>query len=365
MKFINDNWANNHILSRDAALLRWQHSGALRDGDQDAPPSILLAWQDDRIVGMLGMTYVRWLQAGCTYLGAWSSHWFVLPELRKSHLSLLLIRRAADLGPEVIGSLGVNDRAISVIRNIGYEVVSEIARWVAIIDPAKTAALLVASGMDSSLLREILTSCRERVVRENTSAFAQRDWEIEEWHDDIAPEWDNYWEQCLSPGFTGVVRDSTYLRWRYSGHPTFRYRTSLARHRLSGKIGGMVVSRIETVRDRAERVMRVVDVLSDNRAATECLLEQIICEARENDVAFADFYCTKLIDGLADAGFRVEHTHTDPFPVPFRLQPLEMGGRPLNAAIRLPAHLRGTLGKVAAQGALYLTKSDGDQDRPN
>ena len=111
--------------------------------------------------------------------------------------------------------------------------------------------------------------------------------------------------------------------------------------------------------------MRIVDLLAQSRDATDCLLNHLMGDARKAGVAFADFYCTKPIDGLADAGFRIEQGPADPYPVPFRLQPLEPGGRPLNAAIRLPARLRGTLGPLSARGALYLTKSDGDQDRPN
>jgi hypothetical protein len=364
MRFLDEQWARNHVLSRDETLLRWQYDASLRDG-RAGPPSILLAWRADEIVGMLGLTYMRWIQDGQIYLGAWTSHWFVRPELRESPLSLLLLRRASQLGAQIIGSVGVNDRAVGIICHLGYEIIREIPRWVAVIDPVKTATLLAAAGVDDSPSDALLSFCRERTIPERTPAHRDSEWEVSEWSDDVAAEWDVCWEHCLQSRFTGVVRDSAYIRWRYVAHPTFRYEVRVARHRTSGNVGGLLVSRLETVKDRTERVLRIVELLTYGRPATDCLLDDFARRARDAAVAFTDFYCTSAIDGLADAGFRHEEVANRPFAIPFRLQPLEPGERPLNAAIKLPASLRGTLGEAAARGALYLTKSDGDQDRPN
>jgi hypothetical protein len=90
-----------------------------------------------------------------------------------------------------------------------------------------------------------------------------------------------------------------------------------------------------------------------------------VAEARESGVAFADFYCTKRVEGLGTAGFHIEQLHDTSFPIPLRLQPLEAGGRPLNVALRLPPAARGMLREHFSLDALYVTKSDADQDRPN
>jgi len=71
------------------------------------------------------------------------------------------------------------------------------------------------------------------------------------------------------------------------------------------------------------------------------------------------------VEGLKDAGFYVEQLDRGSFQIPLRFQPLEAGGRALNAAIRMPSALRGTLADQLSRGVLYLTKADGDQDRPN
>lgn len=365
MAFIHDYWANNHILSRSEALVRWQYDSSLRgDCDCESPPSILLAWSADRIVGMLGLTYIRWLQGGRTYCGAWTSHWFVAPEFRRSQLSLSLIRRAGQFGAELIGSVGINDLAMSLIKNIGYEPIDEIPRWVGVIDPIKTAALIGATNVD---LRgdELLAACRARAVAPRADSQRVNAWKIAEWTDADADDWNTLWHADLSANFAGPVRDAAHIQWRYLRHPTFQYRVLVARHRSTSNVGGIAVTRMETVKGRTERVLRVLELLTNGRDATDALLHQLVSDAGEAEVAFADFYCTKRIEGLAEAGFHVERLQGNRFSIPLRLQPLEAGGRPLNAAVRLPSSLRGTLRQRLSQNELYLTKSDGDQDRPN
>jgi hypothetical protein len=363
MRFLNDRWAENHILSRDEALIRWQYNTVLRDSRPDAPPSILVAWCANDIVGMLGLSFVKWRQAGCTNLCAWTTHWVVVPEMRQSYLSFLLIKRATELAP-VIGSLGINDQALKLLPSLGYEIIPEIPRWVAIIDPQKVAALLLASGSEHSCEEEMRASLRARAVRMPTRG-AHSEWEVVEWSDDMATDWDAYWESGISADYMGAVRDSSFLRWRYVQHPKFHYRVWVARHSSSARIGGIAVSRFETVKGRSERVLRILDLLGEPPAVTACLLDHLRCEAIEGEAAFADFYCTQAIDGLAEAGFRIENSSTHLFPIPFRLQPLEAGGRPINAGIRLPNSKQGALCDAFSSGALYLTRADADQDRPN
>ncbi|HEY2379369.1 MAG TPA: hypothetical protein VGH98_25535 [Gemmatimonadaceae bacterium] len=363
MSFLHEHWAKNHILSRDAALFRWQYEAKLRDGREDAP-TVLLAWRCNKIVGMLGLTFMRWLQEGLTYTGAWSSHWFVVPELRTSPLSLLLIREASRLGIEVLGTVGTTSHSSSILRARGYDWIPEIPRWVGIIDQTSTATLLLASGIPASQRDEVTSFCQERVVRHTHAASHAEDWQIVEWSDKLGDEWDVCWNRSAARGFVGVIRNAAYLRWRYARHPRFKYEIRLARHCSSG-VGGLLVFRLETVRGRTEQVARICELLTEGPDATNSLLSRFVGDARQAGISFADFYCSKPIQGLSEAGFNIERTLTDPFTLPSRLQPVEQGGRPLNSAIRFPASLRGSLEDAVARGALYLTKSDGDQDRPN
>jgi hypothetical protein len=252
---------------------------------------------------------------------------------------------------------------MKLLPSLRYESIDEIPRWVAVIDPVKTASLVLATRTDFTEEAEVRRSCQERCAPRPDGQRVTNG-EVSEWTDRDANDWDSAWAR-ISKDFTGVVRDSAYIRWRYLRHPTFRYEVLIARDRESGEVSGIAVSRSETVKGRPEQVLRVLELLATDRAASASLLSRLMGDAWQAGVAFADFYCTKRVDGLAEAGFRIEQLQTTSFPIPLRLQPLEAGGRPLNAALRLPTALRGTLLEQLHQDALYVTKSDGDQDRPN
>jgi hypothetical protein len=128
----------------------------------------------------------------------------------------------------------------------------------------------------------------------------------------------------------------------------------------------MVVFRCEQVRGRSEIVMRVVEFLATppaQRALTRSLLEA----ARAAGVTYADFYCSSAAAarGLEEAGFHLESMGDDQPVFPTRLQPLEHGRFSLRALLRLPSAMRGRLNALVDAGRLYVTKADGDQDRPN
>jgi len=53
-RFIDNHWRRGHVLARDEVLLRWQFDHTRAKGKAFHGPSVLLAWEEDRIVGMLG-----------------------------------------------------------------------------------------------------------------------------------------------------------------------------------------------------------------------------------------------------------------------------------------------------------------------
>ncbi|MDX6514199.1 MAG: hypothetical protein QOE36_3703, partial [Gaiellaceae bacterium] len=96
---------------------------------------------------------------------------------------------------------------------------------------------------------------------------------------------------------------------------------------------------------------RIVELLGDDGA-----LGSLVDAAQATGAAFADFYCAGAGESAAPleaAGFRREaDLHAE---VPSRLQPVEAG------RTEIPLAIAG----VDASAPLYVTRSDGDQDRPN
>ena len=75
----------------------------------------------------------------------------------------------------------------------------------------------------------------------------------------LAAGWDSFWAK-LGPGLLGPSKDLSYLKWRYIDHPTFQYEIRLALH--GSEILGLTVYRLEKIRDRDEKVLRVVEFLA-------------------------------------------------------------------------------------------------------
>ena len=141
----------------------------------------------------------------------------------------------------------------------------------------------------------------------------------------------------------GTWRDADYLTRRYVAHPRFRYGVHAS--------DALLVHRVEQPLGRDERVVRIVELLGDDGA-----LGALVGAAGNAGAAFADFFCADAAGStgaLEAAGFRRE-ADLD-VEVPSRLQPLEPG------RTELPLAIAG----VDPSAPLYVTRSDGDQDRPN
>src|SRR3989440_8856987 len=104
MRFIGTEWRAGHIFSRDEQLLRWQFAPERLRGRQAPGPTVLLAWLDGVIVGMLGLTGFELNVVGDRCPAIWLSHWFAAPAHRRHNVALRLLWAARDLGFEAIAT---------------------------------------------------------------------------------------------------------------------------------------------------------------------------------------------------------------------------------------------------------------------
>jgi len=366
MRFIGTHWRAGHILSRDETLLRWQFDPTLIKGRSLPGPSVMLAWHGDEIVGILGLIGFDLNVAGVPVAGAWLSHWFAVPEYRARNVATRLILAVRGLGLEVLGAVGANDVSKKALLAWGWELIPDLPRWIGVIDRPQTTALLSASG--AAVAPEAAEElCGRHLVVDGAQAPASAErLEVVPWTADLAEAWDRCWRERLAQTVVGNTRDSAYLRWRYAKRPRFRYEMWVARHPADGSVAGIAVFRLEQVSERPERVLRVVEFLASPEA--EPSLAQFVAQAaRDHGVAFADFYCSsaRAARGLERIGFKLAPTAAEAPAFPCRLQPLEGGHYRMMAMLQLPSGLGGKLESLIETVRLYVTKSDGDQDRPN
>ena len=364
MEFIGTEWRAGHILSRDEELLRWQFAPELLRGRRAPGPTVLLARLDGAIVGMLGLTGFDLTVLGDRYPAIWLSHWFAAPAYRRYSVALRLLWAARDLGIEALVTLGANDVSARLLQRLGLELIPRLPRWVGVFDvPGAVELVRAADGGISAQDAEQL--CRRHLVTPPETAAPSGAFRAVGWSAGTAAAWNRFWGERLAPRLVGATRDDAYLQWRYLAHPRFAYQVRFARRDADGAVEGLVVYRAEQVDGLASRVFRVVEFLA-TAAAEPCLVRSLLEATREAGAVGADFYCSSAHSAraLTRAGFHREAADA-PVPFPSRLQPLEAGLYPMTTLVRLPGVWRPRLERLVTEGRLYITKSDGDQDRPN
>jgi hypothetical protein len=365
MTFIGSQWRAGHIFSRDEALLRWQFAPERLRGRSSPGPTVLLAWLNGEIVGMLGVAGFDLSLLGTRYSGVWLSHWFASPAHRSSNVAMRLIWAARELGVDAFATLGANEVSTKLLACLGLQVIPDLPRWVGVFDADSAADLLCAAN--PGLLREdAVRQCRNHLVVAPASDRRGDDYRSVPWDAAVAGAWDRFWADRLAPRLVAATRDAAYLQWRYVAHPRFTYHVRFARRERDDAVEGLVVFRVEQVRDRPWRVIRIVDFLASEEGEA-CLVAAVREAARASGAVLGDFYCSSApaAGALGRAGFRLQPAGGDGAAFPSRLQPLQPGHFRMSALARLPGEWRGALLGLADDGRLYLTKSDGDQDRPN
>jgi len=179
-------------------------------------------------------------------------------------------------------------------------------------------------------------------------------------NDGLPPGYDPDWAAYPSIVF-GTVRSAQYLDWRYLRHPVFSYRiksTGGARH------PAVCIYRVENTRGSAQYpVGRITELFfpdtESGRQDGIRVLKAALADLQRADCAFADHYCSSgpcrsVIEaaGMETATDLPLATRLSPIEATHHHQNLEVWSKPANP---YPSDL----------GDFYITKADGDQDRPN
>jgi hypothetical protein len=342
--FIDEHWRHGHLLARDAELLRWQH----RFPGEDQRLSFLVARSAGRIVGALGVIVVSFGIHGRRSSAGWLTTWIATPAAREDQGGLRLLRHVLDEPFGFVGTTGANDTALRIYRALGFSIRESVPRWVRVISDDALATLLGDRSLPDGA--------------PSSGPPASGSLRICTWSEGHAERWDELWERRLAPRLIGVWRDAAYLRWRYLEHPHFTYMVRVAEDE-NGSLRGMAVYRIAEVQGAEGRVARIVDLHGDAEAMT-ALASDVVGAAAQAGAAFAEFFCSAGIvaEPLEACGFTVEPEPTHALPALIEPLNLELSAR-LTGAFRVGASV-GVDQAVFASDALYITRSDCDQDRP-
>ena len=346
-RFLADAYHDRYIL-RDRRYSDWY----FRNHENPASPNIFVISDGRHILGMLGFMAVQMLWGYTTVKGAWGANWMVRSDHRHG-VGIPLLKRLTERFDVVLGQ-GASVETERIVPAMGFSFYPKLNRYIRVLDESKVKRLCSQKLTDNeldALLAPYRDDGREKADPANMVRQVNGRFDSEFYR----PDWSLYPQLAYS-----TLRSADYLSYRYVQHPYFDYRCYLAGRATSP---ALAVHRIEAVKDTEITVCRMLEFFfpdsGEGRHCAKALLERVVADAQEAQVSFIDFVCPSsgLADILSEAGFVEEQE----FFIPLRFSPIEHGSRPQNLTLwSSPA-----LGPRPPLSQWYITKADGDQDRPN
>ncbi|MEQ6356844.1 hypothetical protein ABNX05_19630 [Lysinibacillus sp. M3] len=350
-KAIDELWVNNHIYVRDVKLLNsmFYESPYKHFITQSNDYSFLGVWDNQKIVGLLGVIPFKFNQKGKISFGVCLTNWIVEESYRKTGAGMELLKFVQNLNPSIILSLGINDNVKKLYKALKWEVMDSLPRWVGIVNKQRVIEK-VFKGNDSSLknIDEIKIvendSDMNHFIFNNTGLNSM--------------QWNLFHESKLLSKYIGISREFNYIEWRYLKHPTFTYKYVL--YKDNDGIKGLVIYRIESIL-KDSKIGRIVEILTDDKEVELKLIKHLI--NYEKSLLFWDFYCASTIASwsLENVGFKKSDNQSY---FPTRFQPLDLSVSSIKSAIYINPGVLKKL-NVFDINPWYITKGDSDQDRPN
>ena len=311
MRFIDESWRRNHIMSRDRTLFEFQHKWG-------SEISFVLSETEGKITGILGYIPYDRKNRDIT-LAIWKTN--KTEEIMQGIHILSFLREHGDA--RTVSAPGINPKTIPVYRFLGFET-GKMKQW-----------YRLRGIKDYKIARVVNTEIPEYQADEKT--------EITEINDFSQAKTDFGIDDCLFRD-RQLRKSEEFLERRYFKHPVFSYLKYGIR---SGKKKLFIVLRVQTCLDSA--VLRVIDCIGDHELFRDFtpeidrLLENYGCE-------YADCYETGVADCVFEQGGWLPVTESGNI-MPDYFAPFEQR----NIDICYMSELEGAV----------LFKGDGDMDRPS
>jgi hypothetical protein len=323
-----------HVL-RNRPLFDWFF---LRNGKEAA--NLIVAYAGSKLISLLGYLPTKFLWGKETIEGAWMAHWMTLEGYR-SGIGALLMRRMTELYPIVAGQ-GASAMNQDIVTKMEFKFQERIPKVVGVFHPDKVEQQF---GFRSPLNKI-------DVPRETPAPI-----ESERITDALySPDWVDY--PCLR---YGTLRDADYLNHRYIDYPFLKYHVFVEGPRSSPAV---CVSRIiET--SAGIRVARMLEFYfpetGSGKAQGVSLIRNCLAFFESNRCDYVDFYCTSEVPlkVLLELGFSYDSEGR----LPSLLDPIDLSRRFQNMELHVARDLKETY--PDSEKSFYLTRADGDQDRPN
>lgn len=336
-EFLASTHGSNHVL-RNRPLFDWFFR---RDSDPELA-NLIVAYRGAELVSLLGYLPTKFLWGDEIIEGAWMAHWMTKDEFRTG-IGALLMRKITEVYPVVVGQ-GASRMNQEIVSRMNFHFLEQIPKVVFIFATKKLNAHFGHNWKESKLESPALLRKDQPIPKKELSLA------------DYAPDWSRYPTLRYS-----TLRDAHYLRHRYLNYPFLKYHLfiegppetpALCVVRVVKTTPGITVGRIlEFLHPDTEQG------LQDGRT----LIVKVLNFLQATGCDFADFYSTgrELIDTLLSVGFIEDRAGL----LPSLLDPIDLSRKYQNLEVFVADKLRAKYPNCREQ--LFVTRADGDQDRPN
>lgn len=240
-----DQFNARFFLDRATVLqrLEWQHLSAPGMRSDRLPVWVLR--RGSSIAGQLVVTPVQVKLGGRWVRGGWCQDFIVAPEYRGRGTGVTLLRetlRAVASEMDVVLAGGTNHLSYPIFRAAGFQDLGVLPRYAGL----TTVARLLAPGVGAGQI--VITPC-----------------------DAVDDQFDRLWGARETAYAALILRDQTWMRWRFVQHPHWAYTIWAARRK--GELAGYAVARLGStvIRHAAIQTCRIVELVGEPSVAAALL----------------------------------------------------------------------------------------------
>jgi hypothetical protein len=343
-QFIAKTYGDKYIM-RNREVFEWHFC----QGDSQNA-TMMNARDGDQVIGILGYipTQFFWGELGQPIMGAWMANWMVLEEHRTG-VGALLIRRMQENFKIVAGQgAGENNRVI--VAKMGFNFLKYTQRYQMVFNLKALEDFQIEfdiACISPFVYKEVAEIDTDQVYLQTQAMSPQL----------YAPNWEHY------PSLRfGTLRDLDYINHRYLNFPFFNYQLLITG---SAETPSILVFRIEETKGITQKkVARILEfIFPENKQGKKdanTLFARATLEFKQQGCVFVDYYCTAGLhkDVILSCGLKKE-LQGDKLPNLFN--PVVAKTIDQNLEIWTDKSISEKFG----WSELYVTRSDGDQDRPN
>jgi len=349
MELHREHYWRSHCLLLNPDFYRWQFvepPGSIGEGGDQ---SIVAVDGDGRLLSYLGLVPMSASCCGRSLRAAHLMTWLTAPAARGHGVSMQLMSHVVEQFDFLFGR-SVTPAALAIYQRLNFRYFRACSRWVLVLDPKSTQDLVVDPSETSAK-----RAAARAVLPDKPPAFSVTT--------QVPPGASALSKRVLSAS-TAFERSEENLKWRYQRHPYLRY-VFLVLGEPDEPLG-VAVARVEDVRGRPGKVLRVVEFIAQPEHNRE-LAEAVAAFGLEHDCAFADLFgmSERFVFGLVlIGGFNV--LEEPDLKLPHLFQPWEADLDPPGLLFYGRRDDRtGQLGPADDVTRIYVSKGDGNMDWPS